>query len=245
MMRRIRSFAFVPVALLIFSLNSSAQDTLARMVKQHEPLTITVALEFSKKNRNAMLRALAAAGAAEPNGHATGFLVGEGLVMTSYHVVSGKLSARKKRLLGFKPDDELEVKVYVNDCQARVVKVDPAADLALLHVCSSKQVQRPTFRVAPSQNEQVLLIAQPGPEKMVRRGSFNGSYAFGGSQYWSAKIDGQDGFSGSPIYDKQGEIVGVFSLYDYKQGVALLSPGLRAQEFLASYEAGAVQTQSQ
>jgi S1-C subfamily serine protease len=242
MMRRIRSFTFVLVALLILTLNTSAQDSLARMLKQHEPLTITVALEFAKKNRNIMIRALAAAGAAEPNGHATGFLVGEGLVMTSYHVVSGRLSPRKKRLLGFKADDELEVKVYVNECQAKVVKVDPEADLALLKICSTKQVQRPTFKAAPSPNEQVLLIAQPGPEKMVRRGSFNGSYAFGGLQYLSAKIDGQDGFSGSPIYDRSGEIIGVFSLYDYKQGVALLSPGVKAQEFLAAYEATVVQT---
>ena len=70
-------------ALLVFSLNISAQDTLTKIAKQYRGNTITVALEFSKKNRNPMMRALAAAGAIDPNGHATGFFVGEGLVMTS------------------------------------------------------------------------------------------------------------------------------------------------------------------
>ena len=44
-------------------------------------------------------------------------------------------------------------------------------------------------------------------EKMIRRGSYNGSYAFGGAEYYSAKIDGQDGFSGSPVYNDNAEIV--------------------------------------
>ncbi len=242
MTRKVRSFVFVPALLSILAFNSSAEDTLSRVAKQHEPYTITVNLEFMKKNRNPVVRALAAVGSPEPNAHATGFLVGDGLVMTSYHVVSGKLSARKKRVLGFKPDDELEVKVYVSNCQARIVKVDQEADLALLKVCTVRQTQRPIFRTAPGKDEQLLLIAQPGGQKLIRRGSFNGSYAFGGYQFLSVKIDGQDGFSGSPVYDDKGEIVGVFSLYDWNRGVALLSPGSKVQQFLADYDAS-VQTQ--
>jgi len=242
MMKKVRSFVSVPALLFILAFNSTAQDTLGRVAKQHEPYTITVALEFMKKNRNPMVRVLAAVSAPEPNAHATGFIVGDGLVMTSYHVVSGKLSARKKRILGFKADEELEVRIYVNNCQAHVLKVDPAADLALLRICTSKQTQRPTFREAPSQNEPLLLIAQPGSQKLIRRGSFSGPYAFGGSEFLSVKIDGQDGFSGSPVYDNNGEIVGVFSLYDWKRGVALLSPASRVQQFLAEYDAG-VQSQ--
>jgi trypsin-like peptidase len=238
MRRRFRGFASVAVMLLTLSLEHPAQDMLARVAKQHQPYTITVALEFNKKNRNAMLRALSAVGAVDPNAHATGFLVGNGLVMTSYHVVSGKLSPRKKRVLGFKPDDELEVKVYVNNCQAKVVKVDEGSDLALLKICSTKQTLRPTFRTGLGNDEQLLLIAQPGEQKMIRRGSFKGSYAFGGSQFLSVKIDGQDGFSGSPVYDNNGEIVGVFSLYDYERGVALLCPSAKVRQFLEEYDAG-------
>ena len=243
MKRNFRRFASVPVVLLIVAFECTAQDTLSRVGKQHEPYTITVALEFSKKNRSAVLRALSAFGALDPNAHATGFLVGDGLVMTSYHVVSGKLSTGKKKLLGFKADDELEVKAYVNGCQARVVKVDEQSDLALLRICArSKQGQRPTFQTTPNTNEQLLLIARPGDQRLVRRGSFSGLYTFRGQQYWSVKIDGQDGFSGSPVYNGNGDLVGVFCLYDWKRGVALLSPGVKAQQFLADYDAG-LQTQ--
>src|SRR6185503_13232650 len=135
MIRKVLSFTSAALLLLIPSLECSAQDVLAKVAKQHQTYTISVALEFTKKDRNPMLRVLAAVGAIDPNAHATGFLVGDGLVMTSYHVVSGKLNPRKKKLLGFKPDDELDVKVYVYNCQARVVKVDQQADLALLKIC--------------------------------------------------------------------------------------------------------------
>jgi S1-C subfamily serine protease len=238
-----RRFASAPavVVLLVagaFALmvgGASAEDTLARIAKLHEPYTTTVALEFRKKNQGPIIRFLTAPAVFQPNGHATGVLVGDGLLMTSYHVVSGALNAHNRRILSFKPDDVLDVSVYVNGCQAKVVKSDPQADLALLQVCTSQQTQRPTFGASPRKDEPLLLIAQPGGEKLIRRGSFNGSYAFGNAQYLSVKIDGQDGFSGSPVYDDNGGIVGIFSLYDWQAGVALLTPAESARQLLAGY----------
>lgn len=234
MTEKVRSFATVSAVLLILTLDCSAQDNLARVVRQHKPFTTTVALRFSKKDQNLILRTLFLI--AEPNGHATGFFVGDGLVMTSYHVVSGKLSADKKKLLGFKPNDELEVRAYVNGCQAKVVKVDEQADLALLSVCTPRPAGRLTFRRTPSRDEQLFMIAQPGEWKVVRIGNFSGRSTFGGIEYWSAKIEGQDGFSGSPVYNRDGELVGVYCLYDSTRGVALLSSGAKAQQFLADYD---------
>jgi S1-C subfamily serine protease len=220
----------------VLALNLSAQDSIERVAKLHAPYTIPLALEFSRKSANPVTRVLSwSAGVLGANGHATGFLVGDGLVMTNYHVVSGKLNASKRRLLSFKPDDELAVNIYVDGCQARVVKIDPIADLALLRVCTSRQAQSPTFRISPRQDEQLFVIAQPGEEKLLRRGSFNGTYAIGNAQYLSVKIEGQDGFSGSPVYDHDGEIVGIFSKYDWNQGIALLSPATQVQQFLAEY----------
>jgi S1-C subfamily serine protease len=233
---KVLSFVTITAVLLFVTLECSAQDNLARVVKDHKPYTITVALKFSKKDRNLIVRAFSLLAEAEPNGHATGFLVGDGLVMTSYHVVSGELSAEKKKLLGFRADDDLQVKAYVNGCQARVVKIDVQSDLALLSVCASKPTQRPTFRGTPSRDEQLFMIAQPGEWKVVRRGSFSGLSSFAGNEYLAAKLEGQDGFSGSPVYDRDGELVGVFCLYDSIQGVALLSPGAKAQQFLAEYD---------
>jgi S1-C subfamily serine protease len=227
------------IVLFVLATQCVAEDPRAVAAKERERSTISIALEFSRKHRGPLLRALSSLGGVTPNASASGFYVGDGLVMTSYHVVSGQLNDAKKRKLGFKPDDELEVRAYVNGCQAKTVKVDPAADLALLRICSkSKPTKRATFGGAPASGEQLFLIAQPGERKMIRRGSFRGTYSFGGYQYLSIRIDGQDGFSGSPVYDSKGEVVGVFCRYDWKQGVALISSAAEAQKLLTEYDAG-------
>src|SRR2546422_10959404 len=106
------------------------------ILKRQERSTISLELEFAKKNPNALQRVISFLNWG-PNGYATGFLVGGRLVMTAYHVVSGNLDDSKKLALGFGRDDELEAKVYVGGCQAKVLKVDPEADLALLEVCAA------------------------------------------------------------------------------------------------------------
>lgn len=234
MAQTVRNFVTLFALALATAFNCSGQERLAKVVRQYKPYTTTVALKFSKKNQNLIWRTFSVI--AEPNGHATGFFVGDGLVMTSYHVVSGKLSSDKKKLLGFKPSDEIAVRAYVNDCEAKVVKVDERSDLALLSVCPTKRPEHLVFRKIPSRDEQLFMIAQPGEWKVVLTGKFRGRSTFAGNEYWAAKIEGQDGFSGSPVYNQDGELVGVFSLYDFNQGVALLSPSAKAQEFLADYD---------
>jgi S1-C subfamily serine protease len=157
-------------------------------------------------------------------------------VITAHHVVSGGLSVQKKRMLGFSKDDQLEVTAYVNGCEATVLREDPEADLTLLRVCGSrKQAGVPAFQAAPQQDERLVVIARPNGERSVKRGVFSGTYTYRGRQYWAAKIEGRDGFSGSPVYNDRGEIVGVFSGYDSTLKVALISPGARAQKLLEDY----------
>ncbi len=238
MKEKIRSFIFIAVALCVLPLECPSQRTSTNFIKQHERNSVSVGLKFTKKNMNPVQRALSFVSGVDPNAYASGFLVGDGLVITSYHVVSGKLSGPKKKILGFKLDDELQVEAFVDGCRARVVKVDAESDLALLKICAnSKSAKRPTFRIAPDMDEQVFLIAQRVNQKIIRRGSFHGLYTYKGQQYWAARIDGQDGFSGSPVYNNKGEIVGVFCSYDSVQEVALISPGTKTQKFLAEYDA--------
>jgi hypothetical protein len=85
--------------------------------------TVSLDLKFTKKKANAVQRLLSILDYG-PNGFATGFVVGDGLVMTAYHAVSGKLSDSKKAQLGFATSDELQVAIYVNGCNARVIKID-------------------------------------------------------------------------------------------------------------------------
>lgn len=213
-----------------------ADKSSARLLKQQERYTLSLELEFTKKEQNPLEHAISVLFDVGPNGYATGFVVGNGLVMTAYHVISGNLSNTKKVMLGFRSSDELSVKVYVDGCRAKVLKVDKEADLALLEVCrSSKNTKAPTFQTAPVKDDKLFLIARPHGDKIVSHGSFYGNYMLGNQEYWSVKIDSRDGFSGSPVYNSKAEVVGVFSGYDWSQKLALISPSIRAQKLLEDY----------
>jgi len=213
-----------------------AETSTSRMLKQQERYTLSLELEFTKKDQNAIEHAISVLFDVGPNGYATGFLVGNGLVMTAYHVISGNLSNTKKIMLGFRPEDELNVKVYIEGCRAKVIKVDKEADLALLEMCrNSREAKAPTFQTSPTKDDKLVLIARPHGDKVISHGSFYGNYMLGTQEYWSVKIDSRDGFSGSPVYNSKAEVVGVFSGYDWSQKLALISPSIRAQKLLEDY----------
>jgi S1-C subfamily serine protease len=215
---------------------ADSKKSSSKMLKQQERYTLSLELEFSKKEQNPLEQAISVLFDVGPNGYATGFMVGNGLVMTAYHVISGNLSTTKKVMLGFKANDELTVKVFVDGCRAKVIKVDKEADLALLEMCrGSKSARTPKFQTAPNKDDKLFLIARPHGDKVVSHGSFYGNYMLGNQEYWSVKIDSRDGFSGSPVYNSNAEVVGVFSGYDWSQKLALISPSTRAQKLLEDY----------
>ncbi len=217
---------------------TAAEDPLSSVLKQ-DGNAVSLELRVRKKKRDSLERVVSdILGDNGPNAYATGFVVGDGLVMTAYHVVSGGLSADKRRQLGFSVKDELQVEATVKGCPAKVLKIDPESDLALLGVCGSTKPPAPlAFQEALSQDEPLLVIARPNGSKAVRRGGFQGPYIYRGREYWSAAIEGRDGFSGSPVYNGRGQLVGVFSGYDYARKVALISPGSHAQKLLEDYAA--------
>lgn len=227
------SVAVFALVICLFAPNCYADSTTAVITKPKD-FTVSLDLKFSKKNPNAVQRILSFLDG--PNGFATGFVVGDGLVMTAYHVVSGDLSVPKKVQLGFDADDELEVRVFVKGCHATVISVDQDADLALLRICQSeRQAKAPAFQGSVSKNEKLVVVARPHGNKMVRQGVFYGPYIVRGQEYSLARIEGRDGYSGSPVYNQKAEIVGVFSGYDMTQKLAVISPGIRAQKLLEDY----------
>lgn len=239
MKRKLVSLTCVALVSLL-STTVKAVDTrqLKQVLKEQERYTLSLELEFSKKEQNPLEQAISVLFDVGPNGYATGFLVGDRLVMTAYHVISGNLTSTKKVMLGFKAEDELSVKVFVDGCRARVIKVDKEADLALLEMCKgSKSAKAPVFQTAPTRDDRIFLIARPHGDKVVSHGSFYGNYMLGNQEYWSVKIDSRDGFSGSPVYNAKAEVVGVFSGYDWSQKLALISPSTRAQKLLDEYHA--------
>ena len=236
MTSKLRSLTCMAAILLLAPVCVADSNNQSRMLKQQERYTLSLELEFSKKEQNPLEQAISVLFDVGPNGYATGFLVGNGLVMTAYHVISGNLSTTKKVMLGFKANDELSVKVFVDGCRAKVIKVDKEADLALLEMCrNSKSAKAPKFQTAPVKDDKLFLIARPHGDKVVSHGSFYGNYMLGNQEYWSVKIDSRDGFSGSPVYNSNAEVVGVFSGYDWSQKLAVISPGVRAQKLIEAY----------
>jgi S1-C subfamily serine protease len=231
-------FGVVILAITIFLLAPEARADSSATIIKPEDYSVSLDLKFTKKRPNAMQRLFSFLDYG-PNGFATGFMVGDGLVMTAYHAVSGNLSESKKVQLGFAPTDELEVDVYVKGCHAKLIKFDADADLALLSICSSeRRAKAPAFQQQSlSKDEKLLVIARPHGNKMVRNGVFYGPYVVRGQQYALARIEGRDGYSGSPVYNQKAEIVGVFSGYDWTQKLAVISPGMRAQKLLEDYVA--------
>jgi S1-C subfamily serine protease len=225
------------LVVFVFAPPLGAADKVSKSLKQQERYTLSLELEFTKRDRNPLEQAISVLFDVGPNGYATGFLVGSGLVMTAYHVISGNLSSTKKVMLGFRPEDELNVKIFIDGCRAKVIKVDKEADLALLEMCKSKAAKAPTFGMSPSKDDKLFLIARPHGDKVVSHGRFYGPYMLGNQQYWSVKIDSRDGFSGSPVYNANAEVVGIFSGYDWSQKLALISPSTRAKELLDEYYA--------
>ena len=237
MKRRMCVLALVLVAATGLAPKCAADDPLASVLKRGG-YTVSLELNITRKSRGSLQRVFELLVDERPNAYATGFVVGDGLVMTAYHVVSGDLSPSKKMQLGFGAKDQLDVKAYVDGCQATVVKVDEDADLALLRVCrSQKEFKAPAFQTSPNKDEKLTLFARPNGDKTVRRGIYSGPYTFRGKEYWSAKIEGRDGFSGSPVYNEKAEVVGVFSGYDWANKLAVISPGEKAQKLLEDYNA--------
>lgn len=235
MKKKVLSVVVSVVAIFLLAPRTSA-DKSATVAKPDDS-TVSLDLKFTKKRPNAVERIFSFLDYG-PNGFATGFVVGNGLVMTAYHAVSGKLSDSKKVQLGFSAGDELAVDIYVKGCHATIIKVDEDADLALLRIChSQRQVKAPAFQAVINKDEKLFVIARPHGNKMIRRGVFYGPYLLKGQEYCLARIDGHDGYSGSPVYNQKAEIVGVFSGYDRSQKLAMISPGVRAQKLLEDYVA--------
>lgn len=234
---RMLSTALVLALFIVIAPDCSGQD-FEQVFKQQERYTLPLELQFTRKNQKPLARAVSFLLDSGPNGFATGFIVGDGLVMTAYHVVSGELSDSKKVVLGFSRHDVLDVKVWVNGREATVIRIDKDADLALLAVEGLRKKTRiPSFKTLPENNEKLFLIARPHGDHIVTSGIFHGSYALRGLQYLSVKIESRDGFSGSPVYNQKAELVGIFSGYDWSQKVALISPGERAQKLLEDHNA--------
>src|SRR4051794_31852255 len=109
MKRRLSCLIVAAVVLIVPALRCAARDAAAEAFKKHERYTVSLELEFTRRNPNALDKMMTFLDMG-PNGYATGFMVGDGLVMTAYHVVSGEVGQYKKMAMGYSAMDQLDVK---------------------------------------------------------------------------------------------------------------------------------------
>ena len=145
-------------------------------------------------------------------GSGTGFLVRPGVVATNSHVIRGELiSLLKVRFPSAAAEDS-------GPRPARLLFEDPERDLAFLEV----ETDLPPLVVARDhryiKGEDVTVIGNPGVgdamilENAVSKGVMSSRAEFDGREFIQLGIAINPGNSGGPVFDGNGEVIGVATL---------------------------------
>src|SRR5258705_601562 len=157
----------------------------------------------------------------ERHGLGSGFLIGEGMVLTNNHVVEVQDESRPGR---FRPMDEIKVITDetapggAREFSAKVIGNDPKTDIALLKI-EGKDVDKLKYATLGDPHvaevgHYVAAIGEPfGLEATVTSGiisakertQFGGPYA----DYLQTDASINPGNSGGPLFNMKGEVVGV------------------------------------
>lgn len=136
---------------------------------------------------------------------ATGFLVSaNGYVVTNYHVVKDADSVHLQNIAG-------------EAFRAEVLYIDPANDLALLHISDS--TYRPlksapyTFKESTSAiGEEVFTIGFPRDDMVYGQGYLSSLTGYAGdTTAYQISIPVNPGNSGGPVLDSRGNVIGIIS----------------------------------
>lgn len=147
-----------------------------------------------------------------------------GLIVTNYHVV----------------DENKEVDVKMNtgiSLKAKVIKTNPAADLALLKV-DAQDIPALPFSLADIElGEEVIAIGTPGDitlEQTVSKGIISGKRVLEGKKFLQTDLSINPGNSGGPLIDENGNIVGIITMKLMGRGLEGLGFALTAEEVVKS-----------
>jgi S1-C subfamily serine protease len=145
-----------------------------------------------------------------------------GLIVTNYHVV----------------DENREVKVKLNtgiSLSAKVIKTNPAADLALLKVDVQDLPSLPLSQREPEMGEEVIAIGTPGDlslDQTVSKGIVSGKRTFEGKKFVQTDLSINPGNSGGPLIDEKGEVIGIITMKLVGRGMEGLGFALSAEEVM-------------
>jgi S1-C subfamily serine protease len=145
-----------------------------------------------------------------------------GLIVTNYHVV----------------DDNREVKVKLNtgiSLSAKVIKTNPAADLALLKVDVQDLPSLPLSQRESELGEEVIAIGTPGDislDQTVSKGIVSGKRTFEGKKFVQTDLSINPGNSGGPLIDENGEVIGIITMKLMGRGFEGLGFALSVEEVM-------------
>jgi serine protease Do len=157
----------------------------------------------------------------ERHGLGSGFLIGDGLVLTNNHVVEVPDEGRNGR---YRPMDEIKVITDetapggAREFTAKVIGNDPKSDVALLKI-EGKDVDKLKYATlgdsdALEVGDYVIAIGEPfGLQATVTSGIISAKERsqFGGpwSDYLQTDASINPGNSGGPLFNLKGEVVGI------------------------------------
>ena len=155
----------------------------------------------------------------------TGFLVAKGILATNAHVIEDEFISE---IAVHFPSAEASKK---GPFKAELLYEDEKRDLAILAV----KTDLPPVRVAPSytfrKGEDITAIGNPGLgeeavlENAISRGLMSTKTTLEGQKFYQLGISVNPGNSGGPVFDSQGQVIGVVTLKSAKQeGVAFSIP---------------------
>ena len=157
----------------------------------------------------------------ERHGLGSGFLIGDGLVLTNNHVVEVPDESRPGR---YRPMDEIKVITDetapggAREFSAKVIGNDPKSDVALVKI-EGKDVDKLKYAALGDSDsievgDYVLAIGEPfGLQATVTSGIISAKERtqFGGpySDYLQTDASINPGNSGGPLFNMKGEVVGI------------------------------------
>ena len=145
-----------------------------------------------------------------------------GLIVTNYHVV----------------DENKEVQVKLStgiSLTAKVIKTNPAADLALLKVEAQDLPALPFATGDLEIGEEVIAIGTPGDialEQTVSKGIISGKRVFDGKKFLQTDLSVNPGNSGGPLIDEKGAIAGIITMKLMGRGMEGLGFALSTEEVI-------------
>ena len=163
--------------------------------------------------------------------YGTGFVVDEdGLIMTSFHVVSDSLLGKKELSLFIVHGDDV--------IPAKVVSFDLISDLAVVKINRRLEGKIPIHETrAPIMGEKLFSLGQPHDLNMgIVEGNFNGFKKTGKIENLTLSSPLNSGMSGGPTLNDEGVLVGVNEAIDRSgQNLSFIVPAQRVRDLLTRY----------